>query len=149
MIGINLNNLDALGKLVDVNKDLSTIKYHKVKEEAIMRGRSRYGNRYDEEEYGRGRMRDSRGRYMRGNRNSGRYGHGDGEEIIDGMYCYYGEYDEGRRRGSYGKGSPETLKSLEYMLQSVVDFVEMLKDEADSDEELAIIREYSRKIAEM
>ena len=41
------------------------------------------------------------------------------------------------------------MKSLEYMMQSVVDFVEMLKEEAKSQEEMEIIKKYTRKISEM
>ena len=41
------------------------------------------------------------------------------------------------------------MKSLKYMLESMVDFVRMLKDDVDSQEELDLIRKYTRKISEM
>ena len=41
------------------------------------------------------------------------------------------------------------MKSLEYMLESMVDFVEMLKQDANSQEEVQLIKEYTRRIAEM
>ena len=43
----------------------------------------------------------------------------------------------------------ETAKSLEYMMQSAYDFICMLEDEANTDEEMEIIRKYARKISEL
>lgn len=103
--------------------------------------RKRYGNypEYDRGNYGR-RMRDSRGRYM-----------GKGHEMIEDMREMYQEYSDGRDeydRGNYGaKG--EAMKSLEYMLESVVDFVDMLKKDAGSQEEVDLIQRYTREISEM
>lgn len=149
--GINDDNMNDLYKLVDIHKDLANEKYWKKKEEA-MDMRYRYGN-YDEERedmYGRGRRRDSRGRYMeRGG--SGRGGNYRGHEMLDDMYQNYGEYSENREE--YGRGNynakGDTLKSLEYMLESVVDFMEMLKQDASSKEEVDMIKKYSKKISEM
>ena len=90
--------------------------------------------RYD---YGR-RARDSRGRYM-------------GHEHLDKMSAEYGRYEEGREqynRGNYG-AKEDTLRSLEYMLESMVDFVRMLKHDAHSQEEINLIKEYTRKISDM
>lgn len=149
--GINDDNMNDLYKLVDIHKDLANEKYWKKKEEA-MDMRYRYGN-YDEERedmYGRGRRRDSRGRYMeRGG--SDRGGNYRGQEMLDDMYQNYGEYSENREE--YGRGNynakGDTLKSLEYMLESVVDFMEMLKQDASSKEEVDMIKKYSKKISEM
>ena len=41
------------------------------------------------------------------------------------------------------------MKSLEYMLESMVDFVKMLKHEANSQEEINLIKEYTKKISDM
>ena len=41
------------------------------------------------------------------------------------------------------------MKSLEYMLESVVDFVGMLKKEATNQEEINLIKKYTKKISEM
>lgn len=110
-----------------------------------MRMYGNYGNYdYGREDYGR-RMRDNRGRYM--GRNQRRYR---GEDMIDDMrenYMTYAESSESGR-GNYGHEST-TMKSLEYMLDSVVNFVEMLKDEAKSPEEIELIQEYARKIGQM
>lgn len=74
-----------------------------------------------------------------------------GHQYMDRMYNDYGRYEEGRReynRGDYN-AKEDTLKSLEYMLESMVDFVKMLKSEANSQEEMELIREYTKKISEM
>lgn len=39
--------------------------------------------------------------------------------------------------------------SLEYMLESMVDFVEMLKHDANSQEEANLIKKYMKQISEM
>lgn len=101
-----------------------------------------YGN------YSGGRSRDSRGRYM-GDNTYGRRRYR-GHDYIDNMDEDYTKYQEGKEmvnRGNYG-AKDDTMKSLEYMMESVVGFVEMLKKEA-SPEEMNVIREYSRRISEM
>lgn len=102
----------------------------------------RYGRR-DYDNYG-ARQRDSRGRYMTGREDRG-YG------IIDDMNDMYEDYSgnkEEYNRGNYG-AKDDTLKSLDYMLKSVVQFMEMLRDEATTDEEMQLIKKYARKISEM
>lgn len=148
--GIQTGTVDTLYKLVDIHKDIENENHWKKKEENDMRY-------YDENMYGGGRRRDSRGRYMtngmdRTNYNAyNNYENDRGMEHIDDMYNNYSAYKEGRNeysRGNYGaKG--ETIKSLDYMLQSVVDFVEMLKRDATSQEEIDMIKKYARKIGEM
>ena len=111
-----------------------------------------YGAGYGE--YG-ARQRDSRGRYMgddgrRGVPGSGR-GRYRGYDYIDDMTEQYGNYSEGKesyRRGNYGAGE-DSMKSLDYMLKSVHQFMKMLKDDADNQEEVELIQEYARKIGEM
>lgn len=102
----------------------------------------RYGNYND---YG-ARMRDSRGRYMGDYGRRGRgYGH------LDDIGEYYGNYNESKenyRRGNYG-AAKDSMKSLDYMLKSVCQFMKMLKEEADTQEEMDLIQEYARKIGEM
>ena len=41
------------------------------------------------------------------------------------------------------------MKSLDYMLKSVCQFMKMLKEEAETQEEMELIQEYSQKIGEM
>lgn len=131
--GIQSSNLDYLDKLVDIHKD--------VKEEESMRymdyGRGSYGR----DAYGR-RSRDSRGRYT---------GH-ESEGAMEDMYGNYMAYSDSReeynRRGNYG-AKEDSIKSLEYMLECMVDFVKMLKEEAGSQEELNLIDKYTKKVSEM
>lgn len=145
--GINPNNIDFFGKVIDVHKDMSDEEYWKAKEESFMRYGRGYGReRYVDDSFGR-RSRDSRGRYTEGRRDRRYRGH----DYIDEIYDHYGDYSESkedRRRGRYG-AKEDSMKSLECMLESMVDFVEMLKEDAESQEEVALIQEYTRKISEM
>ena len=145
--GIHEENLKALGELVDIHKDLCNEEYWKKKQEVMDMNYNRgYGEYGEYGNYGR-RRRDSRGRYMRRGVDSKYQGH----EMIEEMRDGYQEYSEGREaynRGNYGaKG--ETMKSLDYMLQSVTDFLEMLKQDASSQEEMELIQKYTRQISEM
>ena len=131
---ISPNNIEMLDMLVDIHKDIANEEHWERKENYM-----RYGNypRGYDRDYG-ARKRDSRGRYM-------------GHDHIDRMYEDYGRYMDGRdraNRGDYG-AKDDALKSLEYMLESMVDFVEMLKHDATSQEEVQLIKEYTRHIAEM
>lgn len=101
------------------------------------------------------RRRDSMGRYMgdygrRGVPGSGR-GRYRGYDYIDDMNEQYGNYSEGKeayRRGNYGAGE-DSMKSLDYMLKSVHQFMKMLKEDADNQEEVELIQEYARKISDL
>lgn len=149
--GLQVENLDSLSKLVDIHKDLENEEYWKEKKEVMeMKYRgygNEYGNDYSRESYGR-RMRDSRGRFRESGNMGRRYR---GEETMDEMYGAYREYSEGREQMNMGNYSVKgnTMKSLEYMLQSVVEFIEMLKKDANSQEEVELIQEYTRHISEM
>ena len=152
--GVKQTNVDYLYKLVDIHKDLANEKYwDKMKEEDDMRYRGYSGENYNEGgSYGR-RRRDSRGRHMEGGQYGeyGRRGNYRGHEMIDEMQEHYGNYSEGKEsyeRGNYG-AKQDTMKSLEYMLESVVDFIEMLKKDATSQEEVQMIKEYTKQISEM
>ena len=155
--GIKPDNIDYLYKLIDVHKDVANEEHWdgEEKEETGMRysyGREGGYGAYSEDSYGR-RRRDSRGRYMEGG-NYGRRGVDAkyrGHDLIEDVYQNYGNYSEGREeygRGNYG-AKEDTMKSLEYMLQSVVEFITMLKDEAGSQEEFEMIKKYTKKISEM
>ena len=137
------NNLEYLYKLVDIEKDLCEIE--EGGESMNYNGYERYNDygRYGRDEYGR----DEYGR--RGNyRARGNYR---GNDYMDSMYNEYNRYEEGREqynRGNYN-AKEDSMKSLEYMLESMVDFVKMLKEEAQSQEEVNMIKKYTRKISEM
>ena len=150
---IGTNDLDNLYKLVDIHKDISNEEYWKRKENDSMNygnyngygnyGRGSYGN------YGRGGSygRDSYGEYGRRGYDAKYRGHDHLERMGEG----YGRYEEGREqynRGNYG-AKDDTLKGLEYMLQSAEDFFKMLKQEANSPEEMQMFQEYVQRIAQM
>lgn len=124
--GISRDNVDYVYKLVDVHKDLEQENYWEVK-------KMYYGNYrrdgYDDMSYGR-RRRDSRGRYR-------------GDNMIDEMRDHYDRYNDSRRYGGR-----DTSESLEYMLESIVCFIEMLQEDAD-EQDMNLIRKYTRKISEM
>lgn len=153
--GIQSNNVDLLYKLIDIHKDISQEKYWdekiKLKKEGLeMRryregaeynpyGREEYGN-YGREQYGR-RRRDSRGRFMEG----GSYGHDDGEQMMDEMM---GNYQSYRENMSYG-AEQDGMKSLNKMLESAYEFVEMLTQDAKSQEEVELIKKWTRKMSQL
>lgn len=144
--GINHDNIDMLGKVIDIHKDVANEEYWCIKEENMMYRDDRY-NDYPSMNYGGGRRRDSRGRYMTSGRDRRYRGHDMIDNIYDSYSNYMGDREE-MNRGNYG-AKDDTMKSLEYMLESMADFVEMLKKDANSQEEMDLIRKYTREISEM
>ena len=134
------NNLEHLNKLVDIQKDIYKIKH--IKEEDKMYGE--YG-RYDG--YGRRPSYDAYGRNY--GENYGRRGYDAkyrGHEYIERLGDNYGRYMYGRER--YGNNE-DTKRSLKYMLESMEDFAHMLKEDAQSQEEVQMIRDTAQRIANM
>lgn len=144
--GIQMGNLDMLGKLIDIHKDLSNEDYWNKKKEVMEMRYREYGDEYSYDNYGRrgvpGTGRGRGRRYSERGRDS-RYR---GEETMDNMYGAYQDYSEGKER--YGH-HPSTIKSLDYMLKSVVEFIEMLKEDAGSQEEIQLIQKYTQEISDM
>lgn len=138
--GIQNNNIEYLYKIVDIEKDLCEIEKGG---ESMNYGRYNDYGRYGRDEYGR----DEYGR--RGNyRARGNYR---GNDYMDSMYNEYNRYEEGREqynRGDYN-AKEDSIKSLEYMMESALDLVKMLYDKAQSQEEINIIRKYTKKMSEM
>ena len=144
---ITEDNIDMLGKLVDIHKDIENEKYWKEKEEnMVYRGR----DYFMDDSYNGGRSRDSRGRYMdgsygrRGVPGTGR-GRYRGYDMIEEMGEHYGNYSEGR--DNYGNDR-ETEKSFDKMLQSLEDFTYLIMQEADSQDKIEKVRKTARKISE-
>lgn len=135
--GISTENAEMLYKVMDIHKDACNENYWKEKIDMYRRGR--YGN-YDDN-YG-ARSRDSRGRYQ----DSGRVGRYMGHTYIDGISDEYGRYMESR--GRYG-ASDESTEALEYMLKSAYDFMCHIADQAQSQEEVEMVKKYARKISEL
>lgn len=110
-----------------------------------------YGN-YNEGGYREGGNYGRRGVPGTG-RGRGRYrgGYSAAEEHLNDMQEHYGAYSESREAansGNYG-AEQDSKKALEYMLESVCQFMEMLSREAGSQEEAQMIKKYARKIGEM
>ena len=131
--GLNTNNIDNLLKL-------SKIK-HMAKEDLEMN----YGNDY---RYYQGRNvgYDSYGENYRGYGARGYDRRYRGHEHLDRMSENYGRYEQDRER--YGT-SEDTKRSLKVMLQSMEDFARMLREEAQSQEEVEMIRQTAQRIAQM
>lgn len=123
--GLNTNNLDTLYKL-------SKIK-HMTKEDMEMNYNGR-GPGYDT--YG-DYYRNYRG-YNENYRARGRDMRYRGDESLDRMSGEYGRYMESRSR--YG-ASEETDKSYHYMVKALEDFIKVLYEEADSEQQKQMLRE--------
>lgn len=134
------NTLEAIGDLVDIYKDITNVEYWCEKEESEMYGeygeygaRGRGGRRGNYGEYGNygnygeygARRRDSRGRYR-------------GDDYMDMMKEEYGRYQESRQR--YG-ASEETDKSFHYMVKALEDFIKVLEEEAETEQQRQMLRE--------
>ena len=135
----NNNNLEYLDKLVDIQKDIYKIKC--MKEEKDMYGNygDNYGRRLGYDSYGRERYGEN---YSRRGYDTKYRGH----EYLERMEDNYGRYMYGRER--YGN-SEDTKRSLKYMLESMEDFAHKLKEDAQSQEEVDMIRETAQRIANM
>lgn len=140
---VNQGNVGYLFQLVDIHKDIENEEYWK-KEESNMRYRGyndggNYGRRY-------GRS------YSEGGNNYGRRGVDSkyqGEKMMDDMYGSYQAYQDGReqygRGGNYG-AKEDSMKSLEYMLMAMEDFVCYLMEDAESEEEKQMIRQTIKEL---
>ena len=143
---LNSNNLEYLDKLVDIQKDVYKIKC--MKEEDKMYGnysgrRPGHGSYGEYGNYGEYSGYDNYGEHY------GRRGYDTkyrGDDSIDRMHQEYGRYMESRER--YG-ANEDTKRSLQYMLKSMEEFARMLKEEAQSQEEVQMIRETAQRIAQM
>lgn len=141
----NNNNLEHIYKIIDIEKDLCEIEEAKDMRYGRYDG---YSNSYGRESYGRdsygeyndgyggygARRRDSRGRYMERGRDA-KYR---GEDMLDEMHESYGRYMENRER--YG-ASEDTNQSFHYMVKALEDFIQVLHQEAETQEQKQMLRE--------
>lgn len=140
--GLNTNNLEHLYKLAKINhmvKEDENMNYNEYRDYRDYNGRGPGHGSYGE--YNRGYGEYNEGYNARGRDSKYRgYGH------LDRMYNEYGNYSYGRER--YGTNE-DTKRSLEYMLRSMEDFARMLKEEAQSQEEVNMIKQTAQRIAQM
>ena len=134
--GIATTNLDHLYKLTKIN--------HIAKEGEKEMNYNEYGNYRDYN--GRGPGHGSYGEYNDGYGRRGVDSRYRGYGHLDRMYNEYGNYSYGRER--YG-ANEDTKRSLKYMLESMEDFARMLKEEAQSQEEVNMIKQTAQRIAQM
>ena len=141
--GITTNNLEHLYKLTKINhiakEEENTMRYNEYNEYRDYNGRGPGHGSYGEYNRGYGEYNDGYNARGRDSKYRG-YGH------LDRMYNEYGNYSYGRER--YG-ANEDTKKSLEYMLRSMEDFARMLKEEAQSQEEVNMIKQTAQRIAQM
>lgn len=145
---LQVDDVDLLGKLIDIHKDLANEDYWKIKEEV------KYMRYNDYNDYGRrGVPGTGRRRYndygRRGVKGTGR-GRYRGEDSMEEMQEHYGNYSDASEemyRGNYG-AEGEMVKSVEGIMKNITEIVEELS-EADSPEVMRIIKKYSKKINEM
>lgn len=142
--GIRPENIDDVGKLIDIHKDIENEEYWKIKEEVYKMNyeyRDYYGPGDNMNNYGRrGVPGTGRGR--------GRYRGPEGKihEMMEHYGNYYAASNEASR-GNYG-AEQDSMRALEYMLESVCQFIDMLERDAGSQEETQMIKKYARKIGE-
>ena len=144
---LNEENLNIIGKLVDIDKDLENIDYWKVKKEVMNMRYNNYGDYaeggYSEGRYGRrGVPGTGRGRYR---------GHDEGEEMLETMKESYGAYSESRNAynsGNYG-AEQDSMEALEDTMRLFTEFAQKMIQEVDSPEAKQIIRKHLRKISQM
>ena len=130
--GLTINNIDNLYKL-------SKIK-HMAKEDEKMNNYGEYNGRNPgHNSYGRYGEYGNYGDY--GRESYGRRGYDmkyRGDDELDRMSGEYGRYQESRNR--YG-ASEETDKSFHYMVKSLEDFIKVLYEEADTQQQKQMLRE--------
>lgn len=128
---INTGNLDHLYKL-------SKIK-HITKEDKEMNYGNYEGRRPGYDTYGRGYGEYSEGYRGYGRENYGRSGRDmryRGDEELDRMYGEYGRYQESRRYGG-----EESDKSFHYMVKALEDFIKVLYEEAETQQQKQQLRD--------
>ena len=151
-VGIQEDNIDNIGKLVDIHKDIENEEYWKEKREVYhMRyyDENRYGDDRYGDDYRMDRSYGRRGRPMNAPRDSrGRYK--GPEEKMHEIMEHYGEYSaasDAASRGNYG-AEEDSMKSLDSMLKCVTIFMDMLEENASSQEEAQMIKKYRKRLSE-
>ena len=135
---LSRENVDYLYKLEDIHKDIANEFYWKEKEDNM-----RYMGRGQSMDSYRRRARDSRGRYTTHDSYDRPYR---GEEHLMDMQDHYRGYYTDREK--YGADNA-TLDSLAAMLDSGKNFFKMLMRDAKSQEEVEMIKETAKEVAEM
>lgn len=147
--GLTPNNLELTSKLLDIKKDIQTIKA--MEGEDLYYGNQEYGRGgYNGEYNARGGSYNARGGSYNARGRGGRYRDGDEKEeyirkIVEGadMYTY------GRERYRGGEDGERMHEGLEKMMQAICGFVKSAMDFAETEDEREIIRHHLQKMSSM
>ena len=142
--GVNASNLELIGKLADIYKDLNEIE-NMDKGGQEMQDYGRYRESYREN------YRDG-GYNARGNYRDGGYNEGYGRrysrmrDYMDRMMDGMDQYEYGRERYMHGGDESRVIEGLEKLMYAMCMFVESAMDFAETPQEKEIIRKHIRKI---
>lgn len=137
--GITTNNLDHLYKLTKINcmakkgeNDMNYGNYGSYNGRGP--GHGSYGESYGRDNYGEYGNYSGYGNYGEGSYGRrGRDRRYRGDDYMDRMSGEYGRYMESRER--YGANNQETDKSFHYMVKALEDFIKVLEEEAETQEQ--------------
>lgn len=139
-MGIQPENIDNISKLIDIHKDIENEQYWNKKEEVY---EMRYYNDYRDDRYS--------GNYgRRGVPGTGRGRYRGAEDKVYEMMDHYSNYSaasDAANNGNYG-AEEDSVKYLDKMLNCVCVFMDMLEEEASSQEEAQMVKKYRKRIAE-
>ena len=152
--GVNASNLELIGKLADIYKDLGEIeKMDKGGQEMQEYGRYREGGGgYGAYRDGGYNARGGGGGYREGGYREGGYNEGYGRRYsrmrdhMDRMMDGVDQYEYGKERYMHGGDESRVIEGLEKIMYAVCMFVESAMDFAGSPQEKELIRKHVQKI---
>lgn len=161
--GINASNLELVGKLADIYKDLTTIKAmeeqgggdEEMPEYSRYRNsggyREGYRDGYNDGGYREGTYRD--GGYNEYGRRGvpgtgrGRYNNSRMRDHMERMMDGMDEYEYGKERYMHSGDDNRVMEGLEKLMYAMCMFVESAMDFADTPQEKEVIRKHIKKIS--
>lgn len=141
--GINASNLELIGKLADIYKDLGEIE--KMEEGGQkMQDYGRYRENYRDGGY------NARGNYRDGGYNEG-YGrrYSRMRDYMDRMVDGMDQYEYGKERYMHSGDEGRIMEGLEKLMYAMCMFVESTMDFAETPQEKELIRKHIQKISRM
>lgn len=146
--GLTSSNLDTAYKLIDIYKDIKEACY--------------YEDQLENESYG-ARSRDSRGRYRDHDEEYDRGGYRGNDYRGDSYNRYYPiddrydryfnrmreglyNYNEGKNRYRDGESKERMIDGVEMAMGALVNFVEYMMDNVETNQEKEVVRKYIDKL---
>lgn len=159
--GINASNLELLGKLVDIYKDLGEAKLmeeggQEMPEYSRYRDngggyREGYRDGYNDSGYREGSYRDGGyndyGRRGVPGTGRGRYSNSRMRDHMERMMDGMDQYEYGKERYMHGGDDGRVMEGLEKLMYAMCMFVESAMDFADTPQEKDVIRKHIKKIS--